>query len=134
MQPAYELQIKRAFCRSWVLRVEAPARVTIKVPFFLTKSQIAELLEKKKNWIQKRLQLFAEQAKGQVPRRYVSGEEFRYQGRALHLVVSPGRAKQACLDQDLLMVEVPGAKEGAERDALSKRGSTRGSRRRQDGN
>ena len=81
--------------------------VTISVPRQATDEQVAAVLEAKKRWIARKVDLVALFIPLPAPLRYESGETIRYLGRQYRLKVESGKPAPAKLKGKFLLISVP---------------------------
>lgn len=72
------------------ITVEPSGHVTVKAPIAAAVDQIERILERRRNWIRRRVQRVLSLPPAPAPREWVNGETHRYLGRQYRLKVEPG--------------------------------------------
>jgi predicted metal-dependent hydrolase len=76
--------------RTICLTITENAQVVVKAPFWITARYIEDFMNKKQNWIIKKLEAIKERPKAKI-KEYENGEEFLYLGKVYNLRIVPSR-------------------------------------------
>ena len=77
--------LKKSNRKTASIYIERDGSVSVLVPKTLKKSDVEELIEKKRKWIYRNLAEWQDMNAARIRRQYVSGEGFLYLGRSYRL-------------------------------------------------
>ena len=86
------------------IEIHPGAKIIVSIPSRYPESRVQELLEQKKSWIEKKLNLFRSLGPRAEPKKWVSGELFHYLGQSYSLEIIRGkRAPVTVRDQKIII-------------------------------
>lgn len=89
------------------ITVSTDNRVTVSVPSYVTDGYVREILRRKAAWIQGRIEANLARLEHCKPKRFESGEEHRYRGVPLLLIVEEGAPCRPRLEEGRLRIRAP---------------------------
>lgn len=94
-------KIIRSRRKTIALYILKDSSLVIKAPLNVSLIYLQDLVNSKREWIERKQRYFAEKTKDESPKRFINGEEFLFQGKLYKLEIAESSSKKVWLDEKL---------------------------------